>query len=69
MFPYIAGISEPREWTWIGIVTGIGGVLLGGVVGGLFGKDKTIQIEGMSDLEIREALDKLRKKARIRDYK
>ena len=69
LFPYIAGISEPREWTWIGIVTGIGGVLLGGVVGGLFGIDKKIQIEGMSDLEIQATLDKLRKKARIRDYK
>ena len=69
LFPYITGISEPREWTWIGIVTGIGGVLLGGVVGGLFGIDKKIQIEGMTDSEIREALEKLRKKARIRDYK
>ncbi len=33
------------------------------------GIDKTIQIEGMSDLEIKEAMDKLRKKARVRDYK
>jgi len=35
----------------------------------LLGTDKTIQIEGMSDSEIREAMDKLRKRARIRDYK
>ena len=42
------------------------GILIGSAAG--LGK-KTIQIEGMSDLEIREALDKLRKKARIRDYK
>jgi len=31
--------------------------------------DKTIQIEGMTDSEIQETLKKLRKKARIRDYK
>ena len=43
------------------------GALLGGLIGG--GADKTSQIEGMTDSEIQEALDKLRKKARIRDYK
>ena len=49
------------------------GFIIGAVCGGLIGTDegtdKTIQIEGMTDSEIREALDKLRKKARIRDYK
>ena len=30
---------------------------------------QTIQIEGMTDSEIQETLKKLRKKARIRDYK
>jgi len=45
------------------------GFLSGGIIGSLAGIDKTIQIEGMTDLEIREALDKLRKKARIRDYR
>ncbi len=45
------------------------GTLIGGIVGAAVITDDTIQIEGMSDLEIREALDKLRKKARIRDYK
>jgi len=44
------------------------GALIGGIVGMAVG-DKTIQIEGMTDMEIKEALDKLRKKARIRDYK
>jgi hypothetical protein len=43
--------------------------LIGGLIGAAAGKDKTIQIEGMSDSEIQETLDKLRKKARIRDYK
>ncbi len=45
------------------------GVVLGAIVGGFLGEDKTIQIERMTDLEIKEALDKLRKKARIRDYR
>ena len=48
---------------------GIAGLILGGIAGLTSGKDKTIQIEGMTDSEIKEALDKLRKKARIRDYK
>ncbi len=52
-----------------GASLGITGLILGVTIGATSGKDKTIQIEGMSDLEIREALDKLRKKARIRDYK
>ena len=48
---------------------GIVGGLIGLVIGLVAGKDKTIQIEGMSDSEIKEALEKLRKKARIRDYR
>jgi hypothetical protein len=54
---------------WGGILGGGAGLLVGALIGAVAGTDKTIQIEGMSDLEIREALDKLRKKARIRDYK
>ncbi len=45
------------------------GALIGALLGMPAGKDKTIQIEGMTDLEIQKALDYLRKKARIRDYK
>ena len=45
------------------------GALIGALLGTPAGKDKTIQIEGMTDLEIQKALDYLRKKARIRDYK
>ena len=52
-----------------GAIGAAAGLLIGGITGELLGKDKTIQIEGMTDLEIQEALDKLRKKARIRDYK
>ena len=45
------------------------GAVCGGLIGAYAGADKKILLEGMTDLEIREALDKLRKKARIRDYK
>jgi hypothetical protein len=45
------------------------GMITGGLWGGYIGRDKTIQIEGMTDSEIRETMDKLRKKARIRDYR
>ena len=57
--------------------TALIGILIGGALGllsgilivkNLAGKEK-IQIEGMTDSEIQEAMDKLRKKARIRDYK
>ena len=50
--------------------SGLGiGALVGALIGASAGKYKTIRIEGMSDSEIEEALEKLRKKARIRDYK
>ena len=47
------------------------GALISGClgIGVMFATDKTIQIEGMTESEIQEALKKLRKKARIRDYK
>ena len=45
------------------------GALIGVIIGAVAGKDKTIQLEGMTDSEIQEAMDKLRKKARIRDFR
>ncbi len=51
------------------ILFGLPGALTGAIIGAVAGTDETIQIEGMTDLEIHMALDKLRKKARIRDYK
>ncbi len=47
----------------------IAGMITGGMWGGYIGRDKTIQMEEMTDSEINEAMDKLRKKARIRDYR
>ena len=54
-----------QDWVIIGLPCAI----LGALIGALLGTDKTIQIEGMTDLEIQEVMDKLRKKARIRDYR
>ena len=51
------------------ILIGLPAALIGSVIGGAAGKGKTIQIEGMTDSETKEALEKLRKKARIPDYK
>ncbi len=69
--------ASSGEWSLIlvayvfltGAFAAAGGVL-GGLIGAVVGTgEETIQIEGMSDSEIRETLNKLRKKARIRDYK
>ena len=46
----------------------VGGAI-GGGIGALVRGDDVIYLTGMTDSEIQEALDKLRKKARIRDYK
>jgi hypothetical protein len=46
-----------------------GGLGIGLLAGTLAGKDKTIQLEGKSESEVRQALAHLRGKARIRDYK
>ena len=53
------------------------GIVFGGILGGIVGlgvgaiagTDKTIQLEGKSESEVRKALAYLRKKSRIRDYK
>jgi hypothetical protein len=65
-----SGFLYSGSWTAaFAAAFGICGIPAGALIGGVVGIDKTIQIEGMTDLEIREALNKLRKKARIRDYK
>ena len=49
---------------WLGAF----GALAGIIVGGFLGTDKTIQIEGKSDAEIKRTLDELSKKARVSDF-
>jgi len=61
--------SAGEEALFFGIVFGGLGMMIGGIFGGVVGTDKKIRIEGMTDSEINEVLEKLRKKARIRDYK
>ena len=62
--------EEPLEYKFnVAVVGGAYGAILGALLGLVAGKDKTIQIEGMTESEIQETLDKLRKKARIRDYR
>lgn len=49
------------------VMGAIFGALIGVIVGAIAGIDKTIQIEGKSDSEIQEILEKLYKKARVRN--
>ena len=76
--PAVDAASDPSSyyyfvpWVLTVIYGAIGGLacgIIGGIVGAGYGTDKTILLEGMSDSEIKKAMDKLRKKARIRDYK
>ena len=71
--PAVGGVPPPLsvedKVLGYGFYIGFSGAVIGGIGGAIAGTDKTIQIEGMTDSEIQEALDKLRKKARIRDYK
>ncbi len=66
---YRMSLDAPERRKILGAFGAAAGLLIGGITGELLGKDKTIQIEGMTDLEIEEALEKLCKKARIRNYK
>ena len=65
----LAGISSKiNEEDSFLIVFLVYGILIGLPVALIAGKDKTIQIEGNSDSEIKEALEYLRKKARVRNF-
>ena len=70
---YIFYLIWPPLWFKYGwgsiVLFGSIGAVFGGIIGSALGTDETIEIEGKPDAEIKEALDKLRKKARIRDYR
>lgn len=54
----------------VGLFGGALGLIVGiGIAKGSAGKDKTIKIEGTNESEIKKTLDKLRKKARVRNYR
>jgi hypothetical protein len=65
-FPVFERPKKMAEGAFIGLGTG---VAIGGICGAAAGPNKTIRIEGMSKETIEKVLQKLRKKARIRDYK
>ncbi len=70
----VVGGSLEAGWLHGGIEMSafLGGLALGALGGFIVsseGKDETIQLEGMTESEINDVLEKLRKKARIRDYK
>ena len=67
--PHLAGERDPWYWSQVGVLTGAAGLLMGAIIGALAGTDKKIHFEGMTDLEIEEALDYLGKQARIREYR
>ena len=66
---YKVGWETSKGALWGGVVGGLAAALIGGFIGISLGKEVRIQIEGMTDSEIQEALEYLRKKARIPDYK
>ena len=63
------GLTAEGKALVYGLLVGGLGFFIGGIIGVIAGIDKKIQIEGMTDLEIQKTLDKLSKKARIRDYR
>lgn len=68
---WLTGMNS-KEFNVIGTVLilglgGLGGAIIGGIAGGLAGTDTTFQFEGKSDAQIQEILEKLRKKARIKN--
>jgi hypothetical protein len=58
----------PTYGVWA-MAPAIPGALIGLGAGELAGKNKTIQLEGKSKLEVRQAMTYLRGNARIRDYR
>jgi hypothetical protein len=54
-----------KDWVSFG---GAFGMVLGWMIGATLSGPKTIQFEGESDSEIKEILEKLRKKARVRNF-
>lgn len=57
--------ESPNVWILGALIFGGLGLLIGAGTGALLGIDETIKIEGKSDSEIEDILEKLSKKARI----
>ena len=62
-------LGPASEWAKYGALAGsVIGLCAGILAGGMVGIDKTIQIEGKSDSEIKKTLEDLRKKARVPNF-
>jgi hypothetical protein len=65
----LAAERDQREQAAVAFfIFGFLGALLGGGISSIVLEDDTIQIEGKSDSEIQEILEKLHKKARVKNY-
>ena len=69
------GLWAHEEKGNVGLAATIGGLgggfvfgFLGSIIAGIVAPDKTIQIEGKHETEIKAVLDKLRSKSRVPDY-
>jgi len=62
--PDAVDVSVP-EAIAVSLLLGMPVALLGALIGSTMGGDETIQIEGISDTEKKEVLEKLRRQARI----
>lgn len=55
------------------LIYGLAGVFIGGAtgasIGGLIGNEKQIEFEGASEIELKQALEYLRKKAKVPNYR
>ena len=71
LYEFLEGYNPKRDGSNVAVGAMIGGCIgaISGVLLGVVEGDKIIHFEGMTDLEIRDTLGKLRKKARVRDYK
>jgi hypothetical protein len=54
------------NWPILALVAA-GGLVIGGIIGAVVGIDRIIQTEGKPDAEIQKILEKLRKKARVKN--
>lgn len=60
--------EKGRDTFIAGGIFGLLGAVLGAIIGGISGKDKTILVEGMSEREKLEFLEKLSSRARVPDF-
>lgn len=63
----IVGMFAPGVYLVYGLLYGLAGLIIGGISGKLISANSIIKFEGKSESEIQEILEKLRKKARVKN--